>query len=103
MYLIVFADKESKFIQIFKIKYNNSNVYQDYSFTDCVFSYVYQTAGCQLDWFSKPAGNIPVCTNLKEIRKLYDIDMMYTFNKWTYRTISRASGTIEKFQGIYNT
>ena len=40
----------------------------DYSFRECILTWVATTAGCHLDWFSRPPANISTtCTTTTQV------------------------------------
>ncbi|XP_023331359.1 uncharacterized protein LOC111703606 [Eurytemora carolleeae] len=64
----------------------------EYSMTACLTNYIYEQAGCALDWFTNQTNGFPACTNISQVKNI--AKTMFLLKSVSYPEIKDTTGCV---------
>ena len=58
--------------------------------TACLTNYIYEQAGCALDWFTNQTNGFPACTNISQVKNI--ANTMFLLKSVSYPEIKDTTG-----------
>ena len=62
----------------------------EYSMTACLTNYIYEQAGCALNWFTNQTNGYPACTNISQVKNI--ANTMFLLQSVSYLEIKDTTG-----------